>query len=82
MSATRIKETWLEPEMTGARGGRRPRAAPCAGTVLRIVSTDARSVRDFQELVRTTTRYELLRQERGRDDWGRRTYTHVLRRKA
>lgn len=53
-----------------------------AGSVLRIVSTDPGSVLDFQGWVKSGSNYELLGQEEGVDDRGRRTFTHVLRRKA
>ena len=82
MSATRHKDGSLESAIRGVRRGGRPRATQPAGSVLRIVSTDPRSVHDFQELMKTATKYELLRHEQGRDDWGRPTYTHVLRRKV
>lgn len=82
MHATRKVETCPGPAKPDVRGGGRPPATRRTGRVLRIVSTDPRSVDDFRELMKTATKYELLRHERGRDDWGRRTYTHVLRRKA
>jgi hypothetical protein len=39
-------------------------------------------VLDFQGWVKTTSRYELVKQEEGQDGQSRKTYTHYLRRKA
>jgi TusA-related sulfurtransferase len=53
-----------------------------AGSVLRIVATDPGSVLDFQGWMKSSSTYELLGQEEGVDDQGRRTFIHLLRRKS
>ena len=52
------------------------------GEVLKVVATDPGSVLDFQGWIKTTTRYELVSQEEGKDEQGRTTFVHLLRRKA
>ena len=52
------------------------------GDTLRVVSTDPGSVLDFQGWVKSGAAYELLGQEEGLDELGRKTFTHVLRRKG
>jgi TusA-related sulfurtransferase len=52
------------------------------GEVLKVVATDPGSVLDFQGWVKTTSRYELVKQEEGQDAQSRKTYVHYLRRKA
>ena len=49
------------------------------GETLKVVATDPGSVLDFQGWARTTSAFELVRQEEGTDDQGRKTYTHYLR---
>lgn len=52
------------------------------GDLLKVVATDPGSVLDFQGWMKTNPNYELVRQEEGSDDQGRKTFTHLLRRKA
>ena len=52
------------------------------GEVLKVIATDPGSVLDFQGWVKTSANYELLGQEEGKDEEGRKTYIHYLRRKA
>lgn len=52
------------------------------GEILRVVATDPGSVLDFQGWIKTSTRYELVKQEEGQDEQGRKTFVHLLRRKA
>jgi tRNA 2-thiouridine synthesizing protein A len=52
------------------------------GEVLRVIATDPGSVLDFQGWIKTSTSYELLKQEEGQDEQGRKTFVHLLRRKA
>ena len=53
-----------------------------AGEVLRVIATDPGSVLDFQGWMKTSTSYELLKQEEGQDEQGRKTFVHLIRRKA
>ena len=53
-----------------------------AGDTLKVVATDPGSVLDFQGWMKANAAYELLRQEEGSDEQGRKTYTHLLRRKS
>jgi hypothetical protein len=39
-------------------------------------------VLDFQGWIKTSTSYELVKQEEGQDEQGRKTFVHLLRRKA
>jgi tRNA 2-thiouridine synthesizing protein A len=52
------------------------------GEILKVVATDPGSVLDFQGWVKASTRYELVQQEEGQDEQGRKTFVHLLRRKA
>jgi TusA-related sulfurtransferase len=52
------------------------------GGVLRVVATDPGSVLDFQGWMKTAPRYELVSQEEGKDESGRATYTHVIRKRS
>ena len=52
------------------------------GQVLKIVATDPGSVLDFQGWIKTSTSYELVKQEEGQDEQGRKTFVHLVRRKA
>jgi len=52
------------------------------GEVLRVVATDPGSVLDFQGWMKASTSYELVKQEEGRDEQGRKTFVHLVRRKA
>ena len=52
------------------------------GELLRVVATDPGSVLDFQGWMKTSTSYELVKQEEGQDEQGRKTFVHLLRRKA
>jgi len=47
-----------------------------------VVATDPGSVLDFQGWMKASTSYELVKQEEGRDEQGRKTFVHLLRRKA
>ena len=53
-----------------------------AGEILRVIATDPGSVLDFQGWVKASTSYELVKQEDGQDEQGRKTFVHLLRRKA
>jgi TusA-related sulfurtransferase len=53
-----------------------------AGEVLRVIATDPGSVLDFQGWIKASTSYELVKQEEGQDEQGRKTYVHLVRRKA
>ena len=52
-----------------------------AGDVLKVIATDPGSVLDFQGWIKTSANYELLKQEEGTDEQGRKTFIHYLRRK-
>ena len=52
------------------------------GEVLRVIATDPGSVLDFQGWVKASTSYELVKQEEGQDEQGRKTFVHLLRKKA
>lgn len=52
------------------------------GEILRVVATDPGSVLDFQGWIKASTAYELVKQEEGQDEQGRKTFVHLLRRKA
>jgi tRNA 2-thiouridine synthesizing protein A len=52
------------------------------GEVLRVLATDPGSVLDFQGWMKASTSYELVRQEEGQDEQGRKTFVHLVRRKA
>ena len=52
------------------------------GEILRVIATDPGSVLDFQGWIKTSTSYELLKQEEGQDEQGRKTFVHLLRKKA
>ena len=56
--------------------------ALAVGQVLEVVATDPGSVLDFQGWMKTSKSCELLAQREGKDEQGRTTYTHVIRRKA
>ncbi len=56
--------------------------ALAAGQVLEVVATDPGSVLDFQGWMKTSASYELVSQREGRDEQGRATFTHVIRKKA
>ena len=56
-------------------------AQPVGGE-LRVVATDPGSVLDFQGWAKVSTLVELVRQEEAADEQGRRTFIHVIRRKA
>ena len=51
------------------------------GDVLKVIATDPGSVLDFQRWIKTSTNYELIMQEEGTDEQGRKTFIHYLRRK-
>lgn len=53
-----------------------------AGEILKIVATDPGSVLDFQGWIKTNAHYELVKQEEGKDDQGRKTFVHFVRRKS
>ena len=53
-----------------------------AGEILRVIATDPGSVLDFQGWVKASTSYELVKQEEGQDEQGRKTFVHLVRRKA
>jgi TusA-related sulfurtransferase len=53
-----------------------------AGEILRVIATDPGSVLDFQGWIKASTSYELVKQEEGQDEQGRKTFVHLLRRKA
>jgi tRNA 2-thiouridine synthesizing protein A len=52
------------------------------GDVLKVIATDPGSVLDFQGWIKTSSSYELVKQEEGQDDQGRKTFIHLVRRKA
>jgi tRNA 2-thiouridine synthesizing protein A len=52
------------------------------GEILRVVATDPGSVLDFQGWIKTSTKYELVKQEEGQDEQGRKTFVHLVRRTA
>jgi TusA-related sulfurtransferase len=52
------------------------------GEILRVVATDPGSVLDFQGWIKTSTKYELVKQEEAQDEQGRATFVHLVRRKA
>ncbi len=52
------------------------------GDVLKVIATDPGSVLDFQGWIKTSANYELLQQEEGTDEQGRKTFIHYLRRKS
>jgi TusA-related sulfurtransferase len=56
-------------------------AQPVGGE-LRVVATDPGSVLDFQGWAKASSAIELVRQEEATDEQGRKTFIHVLRRKA
>jgi TusA-related sulfurtransferase len=56
--------------------------ALAAGQTLEVVATDPGSVLDFQGWMKTAPKYELVSQTDGADEQGRKTFTHVIRRKA
>jgi TusA-related sulfurtransferase len=51
------------------------------GEVLKVIATDPGSVLDFQGWMKTSVSYELLEQEEGTDEQGRKTFIHYLRRR-
>jgi tRNA 2-thiouridine synthesizing protein A len=51
------------------------------GETLKVVATDPGSVLDFQGWAKTSGAFDLVNQEEGADEQGRRTYTHYLRKK-
>jgi TusA-related sulfurtransferase len=52
------------------------------GDVLKVIATDPGSVLDFQGWIKTSANYELLQQEEGTDEQGRKIFIHYLRRKS
>lgn len=56
--------------------------AVAPGQVLKVIATDPGSVLDFQGWMKAASAYELVKQEEGHDEQGRRTYLHFLRKKA
>jgi len=52
------------------------------GDVLKVVATDPGSVLDFQGWMKASATFELLGQEESKDEQGRRTFIHRLRRKS
>jgi TusA-related sulfurtransferase len=52
------------------------------GEILRVVATDPGSVLDFQGWMKASASYELVSQEEGQDEQGRKTFEHLVRRKA
>ena len=53
-----------------------------AGEVLRVIATDPGSVLDFQGWGKASSSYELVKQEEGQDEQGRKTFVHLVRKKA
>lgn len=51
------------------------------GDTLRVIATDPGSVLDFQGWAKTSSVFELVSQDEGTDEQGRRIWTHVLRKK-
>ncbi len=47
-----------------------------------MIATDPGSVLDFQGWVKTSSSYELVKQEEGQDEQGRKTFVHLVRKKA
>jgi TusA-related sulfurtransferase len=77
-----------EPNLLDARGLKCPMPIVKAkkalepippGETLKVIATDPGSVLDFQGWAKTSSAFELVRQEEGTDDQGRRTYIHYLR---
>ena len=52
------------------------------GEILQVVATDPGSVLDFQGWMKASASYELVGQEEGQDDQGRKTFVHLVRKKA
>lgn len=52
------------------------------GHVLKVIATDPGSVLDFQGWMKTSTGLELVKQEEGQDEQGRKTFVHLIRRKV
>ncbi len=52
------------------------------GEILRVVATDPGSVLDFQGWMKASASYELVSQEESQDDQGRKTFVHLVRKKA
>ena len=52
------------------------------GEVLTVVATDPGSVLDFQGWMKTSASFELLDQEESKDEQGRRTFIHRIRRRS
>jgi len=80
-----------EPTTVDARGLKCPMPivkakkaleAQPVGAELRVVATDPGSVLDFQGWAKASAMLELVRQEEAVDEQGRRTFIHVIRRKA
>jgi TusA-related sulfurtransferase len=53
-----------------------------AGEILKVIATDPGSVLDFQGWIKASASYELVKQEEGQDEQGRKTFVHLLRKKA
>ena len=53
-----------------------------AGQVLEVIATDPGSVLDFQGWMKTSATYELVSQQQGKDEQGRATFTHLIRKKG
>ena len=51
------------------------------GDALKVIATDPGSVLDFQGWMKTNANYELVKQEEGKDEQGRQTYVHLIRRR-
>ena len=51
------------------------------GQVLKVIATDPGSVLDFQGWGKASGMIELIEQSEGKDEQGRTTYLHLLRRK-
>jgi len=79
--ATLLDARGLKCPMPIIQAKKRMDALP-AGAVLKVVSTDPGSVLDFRGWVKSGAAYDLLGQEEGIDDQGRRTFIHLLRKKA
>jgi TusA-related sulfurtransferase len=52
------------------------------GQTLRVVATDPGSVLDFQGWMKANAHYELVKQSEEKDEQGRTTYVHLLRKKS
>ena len=50
--------------------------------VMLVIATDPGSVLDFQGWVKASSSYELVKQEEGQDEQGRKTFVHLVRKKA